>query len=129
MMAERKAIQTDKAPKAIGPYSQALLANNILYISGQLGIDPAAGKLVEGDIAAQAKQALTNVMAILMEQNMSMSNVVQVQVFLTDIADFSAVNEVYKTFFNEPYPARAAVQVAALPAGASVEILATAIKA
>lgn len=127
-MTERKAIQTDTAPKAIGPYSQALLANNILYISGQLGIDPATGKLAEGGTAAQAKQALKNVMAILMDQNMSMSNVVQVQVFLTDIGDFAGVNEIYKTFFTEPYPARAAVQVAALPAGASVEILATAIK-
>lgn len=127
-MTERKAIQTDTAPKAIGPYSQALLANNMLYISGQLGIDPATGKLAEGGTAAQAKQALKNVMAILMDQNMSMSNVVQVQVFLTDIGDFAAVNEIYKTFFTEPYPARAAVQVAALPAGACVEILATAIK-
>ena len=127
-MTQRKAIQTDTAPAAIGPYSQALLAGNTLYISGQLGIDPATGKLIEGGTAEQARQALKNIMAILMDQNMSMHNVVQVQVFLTDIADFKAVNEVYKTFFAEPYPARAAVQVAALPAGASVEILATAIK-
>jgi len=127
-MTQRKAIQTNKAPKAIGPYSQALLAGNTLYISGQLGIDPVAGKLVEGGTVEQAKQALKNIMAILMDQNMSMHNVVQVQVFLADIADFAAVNEVYKTFFSEPYPARAAIQAAALPAGASVEILATAIK-
>jgi 2-iminobutanoate/2-iminopropanoate deaminase len=127
-MTQRKAIQTDKAPAALGPYSQALLAGNTLYISGQLGIDPATGKLVEGGTTAEGEQALKNIMAILMEQNMSMHDVVQVQVFLTDIADFAAVNEVYKTFFSEPYPARAAVQVAALPAGASVEILATAMK-
>ncbi|MDH4202167.1 MAG: RidA family protein [Phycisphaerae bacterium] len=127
-MTQRKAIQTDKAPKAIGPYSQALLAGSTLYISGQLGLDPATGKLAEGGTAAQARQALQNIMSILMDQNMSMHNVVQVQVFLTDIGDFAAVNEVYKTFFAEPYPARAAVQVAALPAGASVEILATAMK-
>ena len=127
-MTERKAIQTDKAPKAMGPHSQAMLAGNTLYISGQLGIDPATGKMVDGDTAAQAKQALENIMAILMETNMSMHNVVQVQVFLADIANFTAVNEVYKTFFAEPYPARAAFQVAALPAGGSVEILATAIK-
>lgn len=127
-MTQRKAIQTDKAPAAIGPYSQALLAGNTLYISGQLGIDPATGKLVDGDTAAQARQALKNIMAILMEENMSMHNVVQVQVFLSDIADFGAVNEVYKTFFTEPYPARAAFQVAALPADARVEILAIAIK-
>ena len=127
-MTERKAIQTDTAPAAIGPYSQALLVGNTLYISGQLGIDPATGKLVEGDTAAQAEQALKNIMAILMEENMSMHNVAQVQVFLGDIADFTAVNEVYKTFFAEPYPARAAIGAGALPAGASVEILVTAIK-
>jgi len=127
-MTERKAIQTDKAPKAIGPYSQALLVGNTLYISGQLGIDPATGKIVEGGTVAQAKQALENIMAILMEVNMSMHNVAQVQVFLADIADFAAVNEVYKTFFAEPYPARAAIQAAALPAGGSVEISVTAVK-
>ncbi len=127
-MTERKAIQTDKAPAAIGPYSQALMVGNTLYISGQLGIDPATGKMVEGPAAAQAKQALKNIMAILMEANMSMHNIVQVQVFLADITDFAAVNEVYKTFFAEPYPARAAFGVAALPTGGSVEILATAIK-
>ena len=127
-MTGRKAVETDKAPAAIGPYSQALLVGNTLYISGQLGIDPATGKLVEGDTAAQAEQALKNIMAILMEENMSMHNVAQVQVFLGDIADFTAVNEVYKTFFAEPYPARAAIGAGALPAGASVEILVTAIK-
>ena len=127
-MPQRKAIQTNKAPAALGPYSQALLAGNTLYISGQLGIDPATGKLVEGGTAAQAKQALKNIMAILVAENMNMHEIVQVQVFLKDIADFKAVNEVYKTFFSQPYPARAAVQVAALPAGASVEILATAVK-
>jgi len=127
-MTERKAIQTDKAPAAIGPYSQALLVGNTLYISGQLGIDPATGKLVDGGTAAQTKQALKNIMAILMEVNMSMHNIAQVQVFLADIADFAAVNEVYKTFFAEPYPARAAIQAAALPAGGSVEISVTAVK-
>ena len=127
-MTERKAIQTDKAPAAIGPYSQALLVGNTLYISGQLGIDPATGKLVEGGTVEQAEQALKNIMAILMEENMSMHNVAQVQVFLADIADFAAVNEVYKSFFSEPYPARAAIQAGALPAGGSVEILVTAIK-
>ena len=127
-MTERKVIQTDKAPAAIGPYSQGLMAGNTLYVSGQLGIDPTTGKLVEGDTAAQTKQALENVMAILMKANMSMRDVVQVQVFLADIADFAAVNEVYKTYFHEPYPARAAIQAAGLPAGGKVEILVTAIK-
>lgn len=128
-MTQRKAIQTDKAPKAIGPYSQALMVGNTLYISGQLGVDPATGKLVPGGTAKQTKQAFNNVMAILMESNMSMHNVAQVQVFLANIADFAAVNEIYKTFFSEPYPARAAIQAAALPAGASVEILVTAAQA
>lgn len=127
-MTERKVIQTDTAPAAIGPYSQALLAGNTLYLSGQLGIDPATGKLVEGGTAVQAQQALENVMAILMKANMSMRDVVQVQVFLADIADFKAVNEVYKTYFKEPYPARAAIQAGALPAGGLVEILVTAQK-
>lgn len=127
-MTERKAVHTDKAPAAIGPYSQALRVGNTLYISGQLGIDPATGKRVDGDTAAQAEQALKNIMAILMEENMSMHNVAQVQVFLADIADFAAVNAVYKSFFSEPYPARAAIQAGALPAGGSVEILVTAIK-
>ncbi len=127
-MTERKMIQTDKAPKAIGPYSEALLVANTLYLSGQLGIHPATGKMVEGGTAAQARQALENVMAILVEANMNMHDVVQVQVFLADIADFAAVNEVYKTFFKEPYPARAAIQAAALPAGGKVELLVTAVK-
>ena len=127
-MTERKAIQTDKAPAAIGPYSQAMLVGNTLYLSGQLGFDPATGKMVDGGVAAQAEQALKNVMAVLQEANMSMQDVVQVQVFLADIADFAAVNEVYKTYFTEPYPARAAFQAGALPAGGSVEILVTAIK-
>ena len=127
-MTERKVIQTDAAPGAIGPYSQALLVGNTLYISGQLGIDPATGKLVEGGTAAQARQALENVMAILMKANMSMRDVVQAQVFLADIADFAAVNEVYKVYFQEPYPARAAIQAGALPAGGAVEILVTAVK-
>lgn len=126
-MNERKVIETDKAPKAIGPYSQGLQVGNVLYVSGQLGLDPATGKLVEGDTAAQARRAFENVMAILMAANMNMHQVVQVQVFLTDIKDFAAVNEVYKSYFTPPYPARAAFQVSALPAGAKVEVLATAV--
>jgi 2-iminobutanoate/2-iminopropanoate deaminase len=126
-MAEKKVIATDQAPKAIGPYSQGVLVGNMLFVSGQLGIDPLTGKMVEGGVGAQARQALTNVMAILMAANMSLRDAVQVQVFLVDIADFAAVNEVYKEFFGEPYPARAAFAVAALPAGGSVEILVTAV--
>lgn len=128
-MTERKAIQTDHAPAALGPYSQALAAGNMLFVSGQLGIRPGQSKPVEGGTAAQARQALENIMAILMQANMSMRDVVQVQVFLADIGDFAQLNEVYRTFFQEPYPARAAFQVGALPGGAAVEIMVTAMKA
>jgi 2-iminobutanoate/2-iminopropanoate deaminase len=127
-MSQKKAIQTDAAPKAIGPYSQAVLAGNILFVSGQLGIDPATGKLVDGGVQEQTRQALKNVQAIVEAATMTMKNVVQVQVFLADIADFAQVNEVYKTFFEPPYPARAAVQAAGLPKEARVEILAIAVK-
>lgn len=124
----RKAIQTDQAPEAIGPYSQAIQIGNALYLSGQLGIDPATGKLVDGGVIAQAKQALSNVQAICNAAGFSLADVVQVQVFLANIADFKAVNEIYKEFFKEPYPARAAFAVGALPVGGAVEILAVAAK-
>jgi len=124
----RKAIQTDQAPEAIGPYSQAIQIGNALYLSGQLGIDPATGKLVDGGVIAQAKQALSNVQAICKAAGFSLADVVQVQVFLANIADFKAVNEVYKEFFKEPYPARAAFGVGALPVGGAVEILTVAAK-
>jgi len=127
-MSQKKAIQTDAAPKAIGPYSQAVLKGNILFVSGQLGIDPATGKLVDGGVQEQTRQALKNVQAIVEAATMTMKNVTQVQVFLADIADFAQVNEVYKTFFEPPYPARAAVQAAGLPKEARVEILAIAVK-
>ena len=122
-MSHRKAIGTEQAPAAIGPYSQALRVGDTLYVSGQLGIDPATGKLAEGPAAVQARQALKNIQAILTEAGFGMSDAVQVQVFLADIADFAEVNDVYKEFFAEPYPARAAIQAAALPAGGKVEIV------
>ena len=124
----RKAIQTTQAPAAIGSYSQAIQVQNSLYLSGQLGLDPATGKLVEGGVAAQAAQALKNIQAICTAAGFTLADIVQVQVFLANIADFAAVNAVYKDFFQEPYPARAAFGVAALPAGGTVEILAVAMK-
>lgn len=124
----RKAIQTTQAPAAIGSYSQAIQVQNSLYLSGQLGLDPATGKLVEGGVAAQAAQALKNIQAICTAAGFTLADIVQVQVFLANIADFAAVNAVYKDFFQEPYPARAAFGVAALPAGGAVEILAVAMK-
>ncbi len=124
----RQAIQTEAAPAAIGPYSQAIQAGNSLYLSGQLGLDPATGKLADGGVGAQSRQALDNVEAILAAAGFGLGDVVQVQVLLTDINDFGAVNAVYEEFFKPPYPARAAYAVAALPAGGSVEIVVSAQK-
>ena len=125
---ERKIINTDKAPKAIGPYSQAMLVGDTLYISGQLGIDPATGKLVEGGTAEQTRQAFENIKAILAAADMELKHIVQMQVFLADIGDFASMNEVYGSYFESDFPTRAAFEVANLPARAKVEILATAIK-
>jgi 2-iminobutanoate/2-iminopropanoate deaminase len=127
-MIEKKVVLTDKAPKSVGPYSQAVTAGNMLFGSGQLGIDPATGKLVEGGAKEQALQALKNICALLEAAGMSLQNVVQVQIFLADLADFAQVNELYKTFFTEPYPARSTFQVAGLPLSAKVEIQITAMK-
>ena len=127
-MTERKIIATDKAPKAIGPYSQGLLVGNTLYISGQIGMDPATGKFVADSAAEQTKQALENIKAVLAAADMELIHVVQAQVFLADIADFAKMNEVYASYFTGDFPTRAAFGAADLPAGSNVEILATSIK-
>lgn len=118
----KKAIHTDSAPAAIGPYSQAVRWGNVVYVSGQIPIDPATGAFAGEDIAAQTRQSLTNIKNILAAEGLDMSHVVKTSVMLKDIADFTAMNEVYAEFFTEPYPARAAYQVAALPKDARVEI-------
>ena len=123
-----KAIATQNAPAAIGPYSQAIEANGTVYVSGQLGIDPATGSFAEGGAVAQARQSLTNISNILKEAGLSMKNVAKVTVLLADINDFAAVNEVYKDFFEAPFPARSAFAVAALPKGGKIEIEAIAVK-
>lgn len=123
-----KAIATQNAPAAIGPYSQAIEANGTVYLSGQLGIDPSTGSFAEGGAVAQARQSLTNISNILKEAGMSMKNVVKVTVLLADINDFAAVNEIYKDFFEAPFPARSAFAVAALPKGGKIEIEAIAVK-
>lgn len=123
----REMVATERAPQAIGPYSQAVRAGNLLFLSGQLGIDPATGQLVPGGIAAETRQALENCRAVLAAAGRSLADVVQVQVMLADIADYAAMNHVYATFFPAHPPARAAYAVAALPRGARVEILMTAI--
>ena len=116
------AISTEKAPAAIGPYSQAVQGRNTVYVSGQLPIDPATGAFAGDDIKAQTRQSLTNIRSILEAAGADMSKVVKTTVLLKDIADFGAMNEVYAEFFTAPYPARAAFQVAALPKDALVEI-------
>lgn len=116
------AVSTEKAPAAIGPYSQAVQAGNTVYVSGQLPIDPATGAFAGEDIRAQTRQSLTNIRSILEAVGSDMSKVVKTTVLLKNIADFAAMNEVYAEFFAAPYPARAAFQVAALPKDALVEI-------
>lgn len=115
-------IQTDAAPAAVGPYSQGISAGNTAYISGQLPIDPATGQFPGTDIISQTRQSLNNVEAVLTANGMTMADVVKATVYMTDISEFTAMNEVYAEFFTAPYPARAAFQVAALPKGAKVEI-------
>ena len=118
-----KAIQSEKAPAAIGPYSQAIDSGaGIVFVSGQLPIDPATGAFPEGGVKEQTCQSLTNVKAILEAAGLGLRNVVKTTVFLADMADFSAMNEVYARFFSAPFPARSAVAVKALPKGALVEI-------
>ena len=116
------AVSTEKAPAAIGPYSQAVQAGNTVYVSGQIPIDPATGAFAGEDIRAQTRQSLTNIRSILEAVGADMSKVVKTTVLLKNIADFAAMNEVYAEFFAAPYPARAAFQVAALPKDALVEI-------
>ncbi|HYN23080.1 MAG TPA: Rid family detoxifying hydrolase [Thermoanaerobaculia bacterium] len=124
---QRRIIATEGAPKALAVYSQAVQAGDTLYLAGQIGLDPATRKLVEGGVQAETRRAIENCRAILEAAGFSLRDVVQVQVFLADIGDYQAMNEVYATFFTESPPARAAFAVAALPAGAKVEVLMTAV--
>ena len=118
-----KPIHTEKAPAAIGPYSQAVDSGaGLVFVSGQLPIDPATGAFPEGGVAEQTRQSLTNARAILQTAGLNLGNVVKTTVFLADMADFGAMNEVYAQFFAAPFPARSAVAVKDLPKGARVEI-------
>ena len=117
-----KALSTEKAPAAIGPYSQAIEANGFVYASGQLPINPETGAFPEGGVKEQTRQSLLNAQAILQRAGLDLKNVVKTTVLLADIADFGAMNEVYAEFFAQPYPARSAFAVKALPKGALVEI-------
>ena len=117
-----KQIDTQKAPAAIGPYSQAIAAGGLIFVSGQLPIDPATGSFPEGGVEAQTRQSLTNIKAILEEAGSGMDKVVKTTVLLADMGDFAAMNGVYSEFFGNPYPARCAFAVKTLPKGALVEI-------
>ena len=118
----KQVIHTDSAPAAIGPYSQAIQIGDLLFVSGQVPIDPSTGAIVEGDVKAQAQQSLNNLKAILNAAGTNMGAVVKTTVFLADMNDFAAMNEVYAQFFQEPFPARSAVQVGRLPKDVLVEI-------
>ena len=117
-----KALNTEKAPAAIGPYSQAIEVNGLVFTSGQLPIDPSTGQFPEGGIKEQTRQSLLNIKAILNSEGLDMGNVVKTTVFLADMNDFAAMNEVYAAFFSMPYPGRSAVAVKTLPKNALVEI-------
>ncbi len=117
-----QAIQTENAPSAIGPYSQAIRCGNLLFTSGQLPIDPATGVLIEGTIEELAHMVLKNLAAIAEEAGTTLAKTVKTTVFLSDISNFQRVNTIYSEYFSEPYPARSAIQVASLPLGAAIEV-------
>ena len=118
----KSAVSAPDAPTAIGPYSHAIRTDQLLFISGQVPIDPATGNLIDGDISAQTQRVMNNIDAVLKAGGLSFQHVVRTTIFLADMSDFAAVNAVYGTFFSEPYPARATVQVSRLPKDARVEI-------
>lgn len=119
---KKTSIHTDQAPAAVGPYSQAIVANGFLFTSGQLPIDPETGSMPEGAIEARAHQVFKNLAAIADKAGTTLDNAVKTTVFLANISDFLAVNAVYQEYFSEPFPARSAFQVAALPLGADIEV-------
>jgi 2-iminobutanoate/2-iminopropanoate deaminase len=118
----KTAISSPRAPKAIGPYSSALRAGDWLFVSGQVPIEPATGQMIDGDIAAQTRRVLDSVGALVSDAGLTLADVVRTTVFLADMNDFAAMNEIYRTYFSEPYPARSTVQAARLPRDARIEI-------
>lgn len=118
----RKPVQTDKAPKPIGPYSQAIIENGFVFVSGQGSINPSTGQIERGDARSETKRVFENIKTILEAAGSSLNKVVKCNVYLRDINDFQAMNDVYATYFEPPYPARTTIQAGALPAGIAVEI-------
>ncbi len=121
-MTERTKVSTANAPSAIGPYVQAIRTGNLVFCSGQVALDPATGKLIEGDVRAQTRRALDSLSAVLKEAGSSLHNAVKTTVYLADMGDFTAMNEIYATYFGDPPPARSTVEVRRLPRDAKVEI-------
>lgn len=121
-MANKQIIKPAKSPAAVGPYNHAIRTGDLLFCAGQIPIEPGSGDLVKGDIKAQTQRVLENVKAILEDQRLTLANVVKSTVFLTNLADFAGMNEVYSKYFTADFPARSTIQVAALPKGANVEI-------
>ncbi len=122
----KRVIATTEAPAAVGPYSQAIAIGNLLFCAGQIPLDPATNEIVGTDVTAQAERVCQNIEAVLKANGMTFANVVKTTVFLTDLAQFAAMNAVYAKYFTEPFPARSTIQVAGLPRGAQVEIEVTA---
>ena len=118
----RRTIQTPKAPKAIGPYSQAIAAGGAVWLSGQIGLDPASGELVPGGIEAQARRAFANLAAVAEAAGAGLAAAVKVTIYLVDFGHFAVVNKIMQEFFSEPYPARVTIAAAALPRGAAIEV-------
>jgi 2-iminobutanoate/2-iminopropanoate deaminase len=124
----KKIIHTSKAPEPIGPYNQAVLAGNLLFVSGQVPVNPSTGKIDSKDIQHQAKQVLENVKAVVEQAGLEMENIIKASIFITDMGNFAKVNEVYGQYFKKDEPARECIQVAGLPLGADVEISVIAVK-
>lgn len=117
-----QAINTDKSPQAIGPYSQAVMAQGMLYVSGQIPLDPGTGEVVSEDVAAQTKQVLDNMKAVIEAAETGMNKIVKVTIYIVDMQQFAIINEIYGTYFEAPFPARACVEVSKLPKGVQVEM-------
>jgi reactive intermediate/imine deaminase len=128
-MNARRQVTTDAAPRALGPYSQGVVVGNMLFVSGQIGLDASSGKLVAGGVVPEAEQVLENLLAVVHAAGFTRADVVKTTVYVTDLGDFQAINDVYGRYFEQPYPARATVQVTALPKGGRIEIDAIAVRA
>ena len=125
----KKIVSTTEAPAAVGPYSQAVRVGSTIYCAGQIPLDPKSGQIISGDISAQTRRVLDNITAVLKAEGLTLQNIVKTTIFLTDLADFQTVNEVYASYFKQAPPARSTVQVPALPKGARIEIEAIAVAA